>query len=321
MPTPHSPAGAAAPAHSNSASFHICSAQPQPPLRNAQLRCSARDVASDHSHCTTARHSRLQRTGTACHALCPAASGGTSAVGNSTDVPPAAAGVSQAGSVKTFDVVHLGNLCLDIIVPVEQLPPEDTGAQCCSDWIVMSSSSAACCQPHMPAIAREWFTYYVKETNDSRHVHQHWPLLHAAVRAAMLAQLTAQPPEQSAWEVGGASNFMIAAARLGQRVASVGQLGDDVYGAFLRRVLQASAEVQKCEKGELLCGIVAFGLLHDDVQTASCCCIMQVAAHHHLSKLAGWNCVHDTAIVARASTARSDQSCPCGQSCCLPHPV
>ena len=42
-------------------------------------------------------------------------------------------------------------------------------------------------------------------------------------------------------QVGGASNFMIAAARLGQRVASVGQLGEDVYGAFFRRVMQVPA--------------------------------------------------------------------------------
>lgn len=63
-----------------------------------------------------------------------------------------------------------------------------------------------------------------------------------AVRAALLAELTAQPPPETAWEVGGASNFMIAAARLGQRVASVGQLGDDVYGAFFRRVMQVIFE-------------------------------------------------------------------------------
>jgi hypothetical protein len=36
---------------------------------------------------------------------------------------------------------------------------------------------------------------------------------------------------------------MIAAARLGQRVASVGQLGEDVYGAFFRRVMQVPTAV------------------------------------------------------------------------------
>lgn len=36
---------------------------------------------------------------------------------------------------------------------------------------------------------------------------------------------------------------MIAAARLGQRVASLGQLGEDVYGAFFRRVMQVSTSV------------------------------------------------------------------------------
>ena len=42
------------------------------------------------------------------------------------------------------------------------------------------------------------------------------------------------------WEVGGASNFMITAARLGQRVACLGQLGLDVYGDFFSTIMEVS---------------------------------------------------------------------------------
>ena len=36
--------------------------------------------------------------------------------------------IRQAPATKTYDVVHLGNLCLDIIVQVDALPPIDPGA-------------------------------------------------------------------------------------------------------------------------------------------------------------------------------------------------
>ena len=36
--------------------------------------------------------------------------------------------IRQAPATKTYDVVHLGNLCLDIIVQVDALPPADPGA-------------------------------------------------------------------------------------------------------------------------------------------------------------------------------------------------
>ncbi len=83
------------------------------------------------------------------------------------------------------DVVALGNICLDIIVPVE---------------------------PPIPERNRE-----------------------------LLQRLIASPPSQEAWEVGGNCNFMIAAARLGLTVGSVGVIGDDVYGRFLDDVLQVDA--------------------------------------------------------------------------------
>ncbi|GAX80599.1 hypothetical protein CEUSTIGMA_g8034.t1 [Chlamydomonas eustigma] len=82
------------------------------------------------------------------------------------------------------DVVALGNICLDVIVPVDTFPQES-------------------------------------EKED------------------LLRSLTLSPPSQDAWEVGGNCNFMIAAARLGLSVGSIGVVGDDVYGEFLNSVLQA----------------------------------------------------------------------------------
>ncbi len=66
------------------------------------------------------------------------------------------------------------------------------------------------------------------------------------MRAALLAKLTAAPPPADMWEVGGASNFMITAARLGQRVACLGQLGPDVYGSFFKAVMQVSRCSGRC---------------------------------------------------------------------------
>jgi hypothetical protein len=87
---------------------------------------------------------------------------------------------------KDYDVVGLSNLCLDVILPVDELPPPDP-----------------------------------------------------ALRERLLDSLTADPPSQDSWEVGGNCNFLIAAARLGMKVGSVGHLGGaDVYGAYMGAVLQ-----------------------------------------------------------------------------------
>lgn len=55
----------------------------------------------------------------------------------------------------------------------------------------------------------------------------------------MLERLTAEAAEGDTqnWEAGAQSNFMIAAARLGLRVASAANVGPDVYGNFLRGIL------------------------------------------------------------------------------------
>ena len=60
-------------------------------------------------------------------------------------------------------------------------------------------------------------------------------------RRRLLDTLTASPPPASSWEVGGMTNFLIAAARLGMRTATVGHIGDDVYGQFLSDILEVSS--------------------------------------------------------------------------------
>ena len=88
----------------------------------------------------------------------------------------------------TFDVIVLGNLCLDIFVSVPELPSKEDKS-----------------------------------------------------RRKLLHDLTLAPPDRSSWEVGGNTNFMIAAARLGMQVAPVGHLGPDEYGQFIKEVLQVRA--------------------------------------------------------------------------------
>jgi sugar/nucleoside kinase (ribokinase family) len=56
-------------------------------------------------------------------------------------------------------------------------------------------------------------------------------------RKELLKNLTANPPDVSSWEVGGNTNTLIAASRLGLRVASIGHIGNDIYGKFLSDVL------------------------------------------------------------------------------------
>jgi sugar/nucleoside kinase (ribokinase family) len=64
-------------------------------------------------------------------------------------------------------------------------------------------------------------------------------------RPEMLERLTADAARGDTlnWEAGAQSNFMIAAARLGLRVASAANVGQDVYGTFLRTILQVYTRV------------------------------------------------------------------------------
>ena len=65
-----------------------------------------------------------------------------------------------------------------------------------------------------------------------------------ATRKQLLETLTRSPPSQESWEVGGNCNFMIAAARLGLSVGSLGHVGDDVYGRYVDDVLQVTMHAQ-----------------------------------------------------------------------------
>ena len=69
------------------------------------------------------------------------------------------------------------------------------------------------------------------------------PDIEEVKRPEMLDRLTAQAADGDTvnWEAGAQSNFMIAAARLGLRVASAANVGQDVYGPFLRTILQVRA--------------------------------------------------------------------------------
>ena len=112
----------------------------------------------------------------------------------------------------TFDVIVLGNLCLDIFVSVPELPSKEDKS-----------------------------------------------------RRQLLHDLTLAPPDRSSWEVGGNTNFMIAAARLGMQVAPVGHLGPDEYGQFIKDVLQV------CQCTGHACTNKGHSLLHPSFSKSSQC--------------------------------------------------
>lgn len=104
--------------------------------------------------------------------------------------------------LKRFDLVTLSNLCVDIVVSMDELPEEDE-----------------------------------------------------ALRKRVLNELLASPPPKSQWEVGGNTNTLIAASRLGMRVAAIGHIGNDIYGDFLEDVLEKEGvlhlEPVDCRKEEI----------------------------------------------------------------------
>eukprot|EP00955_Chlamydomonas_euryale_P085548 364109-Chlamydomonas_euryale.AAC.12 len=125
---------------------------------------------------------------------------------------------ATSASTSRTDVVALGNICLDIVVPMEKLPSSEGDE-----------------------------------------------------RQRVLDALTAAPPSQEAWEVGGNCNFMIAAARLGLVVGSVGHIGNDVYGQYVDGVLQVRPWVGRRLGGRAcmyawVAGLVARACIH----AASC---------------------------------------------------
>ena len=56
-------------------------------------------------------------------------------------------------------------------------------------------------------------------------------------RRRLLKDLTVSHPSRDVWEVGGSTNFLISAARLGMETASIGHVHCDDYGTFLEEVL------------------------------------------------------------------------------------
>jgi sugar/nucleoside kinase (ribokinase family) len=146
--------------------------------RSSHLRAStASPSRPGNSSCLLAQCNGRSRRSLSTSAASPGMEASTSANG-------AANLNSSDGSQKTFDLVALSNLCVDIVVQTSQLPPKDEPS-----------------------------------------------------RRELLTQLTANPPDVSSWEVGGNTNTLIAASRLGLRVASIGHIGDDIYGKFLSDVL------------------------------------------------------------------------------------
>lgn len=99
---------------------------------------------------------------------------------------------SQCGSCpaginvnRDVDVVALGNLCVDIMMSVPELPVEDPRSN-----------------------------------------------------TKLIDELLRSCASEGSWEVGGSSNFLIAAARLGMRALSAGHVVPDAYGKFLLGVLK-----------------------------------------------------------------------------------
>ena len=96
--------------------------------------------------------------------------------------------LASSAASSGLDLVALSNICVDIVLPVKDLPPLDVESR--KKLLAEKSASLAA-------------------TGD-----------------------------RSNWEVGGSCNVAIAAARLGLRVATCGNIASDVYGHFLRKTLE-----------------------------------------------------------------------------------
>ncbi|KAL9239722.1 hypothetical protein vseg_014016 [Gypsophila vaccaria] len=66
----------------------------------------------------------------------------------------------------------------------------------------------------------------------------HLPPQSISERKAYMDHLASSPPDKQYWEAGGHCNTAIAAARLGLRCATIGHVGNEIYGQFLLDVLQ-----------------------------------------------------------------------------------
>eukprot|EP00850_Spirogloea_muscicola_P006226 SM000029S10521 [mRNA] locus=s29:590887:593262:+ [translate_table: standard] len=101
-----------------------------------------------------------------------------------------------------------------------------------------------------------------------------------------MQRLSATPPDESAWEGGGNSNFAITAARLGLRCVALGHLGKEVFGNFMLRVL-ASEGIKVVEIGDEVVG--PLGEDDYDGQTLVCWVMVDPQKRHAFSSRFDFN--------------------------------
>jgi hypothetical protein len=147
---------------------------------------------------------------------------------------------SSASQRPVPDVVALGNLCVDVIVDVRP----------CPKWT--HAYVSAQCFPVLPGLD----TYGLLSVEPSREVQNiasapqvdELPSSDEGERRQLLESLSVTPPQQGAWQLGGSTNFMIAAARLGLNVCSCGHVGQDAFGTFLMSMLKVRpADSDSCD--------------------------------------------------------------------------
>lgn len=188
--------------------------------------------------------------------------------------PRSAPSTAEQHRNHTYDVVTLGNLCVDIFIHVDQVgcaadPPSpslsgilDVIPGCavtpqlpcaghgCATSVLRAS---VCCStglktPGYPK--QELLSHSCCLVNIAVQANvslsesfcmPQMPAVQELKTPGYLRQLQQQSTDQSLWEVGASCNFLIAAARLGMRTAAVANLGEDVYGKYLLDILQVSA--------------------------------------------------------------------------------
>lgn len=131
----------------------------------------------------------------------------------------------SSGDDNEYDLVTLSNLCVDVLVSLDELPDDE---------------------------------------DDTK-------------RMSLLEELSGNPPSQESWEVGGNTNTLIAAARLGMRVGALGLIGEDSFGTFLTEVLKA-------EGTGIVSGIVDRNLLpgrDHAFETLACFVLVNTRTNEH----------------------------------------
>ncbi|PKU72497.1 uncharacterized protein LOC110098787 isoform X1 [Dendrobium catenatum] len=116
-------------------------------------------------------------------------------------------------------------------------------------------------------------------------------------RQAYMEGLVASAPDKKYWEAGGNCNLVIAAARLGLCVITLGHVGDEVYGHFLLNVLQEEGinmvgliEDSKASKNAAMYETLICWVLVDPSQRHGFCSIADFSdepAFSWLNKLSG----------------------------------